>query len=157
MSCDSWGSHYADCCLLECDTVYSGRHVSKSPSKPNYIKSHLRPLSSLHPCIKWKHNVEIISADLDSLSPKTRKRNWFLKAFANLRKAAISFVMSVRLSVCPHGTIRLAIGGFSWNLILRILRKSIEKIQVSLNSDSNNGYFTWRPMYIYDTISANSS
>jgi hypothetical protein len=40
---------------------------------------------------------------------------------------------------------------------LSIFRKSVEKIQVSLKSDKNNGYFTWRPMYIYDYISLNSS
>jgi len=33
----------------------------------------------------------------------------------------------------------------------------VEKIQVSLKSDRNNGYFTSRPMYIYDNISLNSS
>jgi hypothetical protein len=37
-----------------------------------------------------------------------------------------------------------------------ILRKYIEKTQVSLQSDKNNGHFTWRPMYIYDNISLNS-
>jgi hypothetical protein len=30
--------------------------------------------------------------------------------------------------------------------------KNVEKIQVLLKSDKNNGYFTWRPMYIYDII-----
>jgi hypothetical protein len=38
-----------------------------------------------------------------------------------------------------------------------IFRKSVEKMQVSLKSDKNNGYFTRRPMYIYDDISLNSS
>jgi len=37
------------------------------------------------------------------------------------------------------------------------LRKSVEKIQISLKSDKNNGYFTWRPIYIFDQISLNSS
>jgi hypothetical protein len=37
----------------------------------------------------------------------------FLGAFAKLRKATISFAMSVLLSVCPHGT-RLPLEGFSW-------------------------------------------
>jgi hypothetical protein len=32
---------------------------------------------------------------------------------------------------------------------LRICRKSVEKIQVSLKSDKNNGYFTWRLIYIF--------
>jgi hypothetical protein len=36
-----------------------------------------------------------------------------LAAFAELRKATISFVMSVRRSVCPHGTTRLPLEGFS--------------------------------------------
>jgi len=31
--------------------------------------------------------------------------------------------------------------------------KIFEEIQVSLKSDKNNGYFSWRPMYIYDHIS----
>jgi hypothetical protein len=38
-----------------------------------------------------------------------------------------------------------------------IFRKSVEKIQVSLISDKNNGYFTWRPMYTYDHISLSPS
>jgi len=44
-------------------------------------------------------------------------RTHFLSAFAKLRKATISFVMSLRpsvcLSVCPHGTTRLPLDGFS--------------------------------------------
>ena len=44
---------------------------------------------------------------------------------------------------------------FNGYLHLRPLRKSVEKIQVSLKSDNNNGYFTWRPMYIYENISLN--
>ena len=37
----------------------------------------------------------------------------FLVAFAKLRKATISFVMSAPLSVCPYGTTRLPLDGFS--------------------------------------------
>jgi hypothetical protein len=33
----------------------------------------------------------------------------------------------------------------------------VEKIQVALKSDKNNGYFILRPMYIYDSILLNSS
>jgi len=41
---------------------------------------------------------------------------------------------------------------------LSIFRKSVEKIQVSLKSDKNNGYFTWcRPIYIFNHISLSSS
>ena len=41
---------------------------------------------------------------------------WFLCAFAKLRKPAINFVMSARLSVCPHGTTRYSVEEFSWTL-----------------------------------------
>jgi hypothetical protein len=85
-------------------------------------------------------------------------------AFAKLRKATISFVMppsvrlSVRPSVRPHGTSRLPPNGFSWNLIFReYFEKSVEKIQVSLRSDKNNGYFTRRSGSVYDSMSLNSS
>jgi len=33
--------------------------------------------------------------------------------------------------------------GFSLNLILIIFQKSVEKIEVSLKSDKDKGYFTW--------------
>ena len=40
---------------------------------------------------------------------------------------------------------------------VRIILKSFEKMQDSLKSDKNNRYFTWRPTYIYDKNSPNSS
>jgi hypothetical protein len=42
------------------------------------------------------------------------------------------------------------IGRIFMKFYLSIFFKSVEKIQVSLKSDKNNGYFTWKPMYIYD-------
>ena len=33
--------------------------------------------------------------------------------------------------------------------------KVVEKIQVSLKSDKNNVYYTWRRFHIYDNISLN--
>jgi hypothetical protein len=35
---------------------------------------------------------------------------------------------------------------------LSIFRKSVNKIQVSLKSEKNNGYCTWRPTFTYDHI-----
>jgi hypothetical protein len=46
-----------------------------------------------------------------------RHNRQFLDAFTKLRKATISFVMSVRLSVCPHGTSRLLLDESIWKLI----------------------------------------
>jgi hypothetical protein len=76
----------------------------------------------------------------------------FLSAFAKLRKATVSFVMSACLSDCRHRTIRLPLDGFSWNLIFEYFFKYVEKIQVSLKFDKNNGYFAWRLIQIFDHI-----
>jgi len=40
---------------------------------------------------------------------------------------------------------------------LGIFRKTVEIIKVSLESDKNNGYFTCRPIHVFDHISLNSS
>ena len=65
--------------------------------------------------------------------------------------------MSVPPSVCPHGKIRLPLEGFSWNLIFEYLSKTIEKLQVSLKQESNNGCLTWRLLDIFEHISLISS
>jgi hypothetical protein len=62
----------------------------------------------------------------------------FLGTFAKLWKAAVSFVMSV----CMSGrTDQLAFHqtGFHENLYLSIFHNSVEKIEVLLKSDKNNG------------------
>jgi len=56
--------------------------------------------------------------------------------------------MSVRPSVCMEQLSSL------WTVFceiwyLSILRKSVEKIQVPLKSDKNNGYFTWKYIYTF--------
>jgi hypothetical protein len=61
-------------------------------------------------------------------------------------------------SVCPHETTRFPLESFLWNLIFEVSsEKSVEKIQVSLKSNENNGYLTWRRFHIYDDISLISS
>jgi hypothetical protein len=73
----------------------------------------------------------------------------FFSAFAKLRKTTISFIMSVRPPV------RMEQIGSHWTNFhefwyLSIFRKSVEKVQVSLKSDKKKGYFTWRPIYVFD-------
>ena len=66
------------------------------------------------------------------------------------------------MSVCPpvRPSVRMEQLGSHWTYFREILyegfRKSVEKIQVSLKSDMNNGYFTGRLMYMYH-ISLNIS
>jgi len=64
-----------------------------------------------------------------------------LGVFAKLQNAAISFFMSIHQSVCIEQL------GSTWMnfhkiLHLSIFQKSVNKIQVSLKSDTNNRYFT---------------
>jgi hypothetical protein len=109
--------------------------------------------------IRKLHRCENLK--LSTVDYLTFLRQWLLYAryhlldeFAKLRKATITFVMSVCLSVStsvrPHGTTRLPLHGFYEVWHLRIFRKSVEKARVSLKSDKNNGYFTWRPIYVSD-------
>jgi len=48
--------------------------------------------------------------------PICRGQNSLLGAYGKLRKTAFSFVIFVRPSFRPHGTTRLSLDGFSWNL-----------------------------------------
>jgi hypothetical protein len=73
------------------------------------------------------------------------KHKQVLDAFAKLQKANITFVLSIfRSSVCL--SVHAEQLGSHWTdfheiLYLNISRKSVDKIQVSLKSDKNNGYF----------------
>jgi hypothetical protein len=71
-----------------------------------------------------------------------------LCAFAKLRNATISFVMFV----CP--SVHMEQLASHWKDLheiyyLGICRKSVQKIQVFLKYDKNNGYFTWIPTQIF--------
>ena len=51
-------------------------------------------------------------------------------------------LISSYLSVRPHGTTRLKLDGFPWNLIFKRFLKYVEKIKVSFQSNENDVYFT---------------
>ena len=55
-------------------------------------------------------------------------------------KTPVSFVISAR--PCPHVSARLLLDGYSRNLISkRLLRKSVEEVQIWLKSDKKFGHF----------------
>jgi hypothetical protein len=82
--------------------------------------------------------LPVLYLTLDSVCPL-----WFLSVFAKLRKATELQLTSLCPSVRPHGTTRLPLDGFLWNLIFRFFPPtSVEKIQVLLMSDENTWYFT---------------
>jgi hypothetical protein len=62
---------------------------------------------------------------------------------ATLRKAPISYVVSVCLSVRSHWK------DFDSILYWGIFRKYVKKTEIPLKSDKNNRHFKWRPIYIF--------
>jgi hypothetical protein len=113
-------------------------------------------------CICWCH-WWIFSHDAQSTWYKKRKPllyadavSLFLDAFTKLRKATISFFVSIRPSVNVEQLGCNCTDCYDiW--YLSIFRKSVEKIWVSLTSDKNNGYFKRRPINTSDHISLSSS
>jgi hypothetical protein len=84
----------------------------------------------------------------------------FLGAFAKLRKVAIRFIMSVGPSVCLFAcpSVRMEQLSSHWTdfyetWYLNIFLKSVQKIQVILKSDKNNGYFAWRSTRFIQKVS----
>jgi len=71
-----------------------------------------------------------------------------LGAFAKLRKATISCVISSR----QHATTRLPLEGFQWNLIFEYFSKVWRESSRFTNiwPEKKNRYFTWISVQIYD-------
>ena len=108
--------------------------------------------------VRFFNAVHLESWKFQEYEVRLKIRNWiycckiwlFLDEFAKVRKATISFVMSVRHSVSL--SVQMEQLGSHWTYFhdiwhLRIFRKCVEKTEISLTSDKNNGYCTWRPIY----------
>jgi hypothetical protein len=95
-------------------------------------------------CVSIRH-----FCDFRCIVDKSRV-NRFLGAFAKLRKATISFVMSVR----AHGKTWLPVDGFWWNLVFEVFffRKSVKKTQSSWRFHKNNGYLH-KDVFTFMTVS----
>ena len=85
---------------------------------------------------------------------KAHRQRSVVGAFAKLREAAVSFAMFLYACVPVR---REQLGSLWTNFhkisYLKIFRKSVEKIQVSLKSNKNNWYLTLSPKYIYNNVS----
>jgi len=93
----------------------------------------------------------------DSVAQLILIQHQFMDAFAKLRKVTVSLVMSVLLSVCPHGKTGLPMDGFSLNLIFKYFSNICRENTSLLKSGKNRGYVTFRPINIFDHISLGSS
>ena len=91
--------------------------------------------------------------------------NWDFRLVRKIKKKGFSFFMSLCPSV--RSSVRLSVRLPAWNdvaLTGRIFMKFdiwliFETLprKFSLKSDENNGYFTWRTVYIFDHILLSSS
>ena len=69
------------------------------------------------------------------------------------KRLLVRLVLSVRPSVIRMEQLGPQWMDFDGIWYLSIFRKSVEKIQVSLQSYVNNGQFTWKHFHIYDCLS----
>ena len=94
-----------------------------------------------------------MSANLWLATARAEIADTYFVPFAKSRKAIIICVRpSVRMEqLGSHGA------DFHEIWYLSVFRELVHLIQVSLKSDKNNRYFTWRPIYIFDHISLISS
>jgi len=119
-----------------CEQPASGSNLQWLPEQPS---SRLR-----HLCEIWKHVWLVFRRCAVLLS----KPYWSFQ-FRRFRKTAKSGVY-LRY-VFP--SVRMEQLGSHWRdfyeiWYLSIFRKPVEKIHVLLKCDKNNGYFTWKPMYM---------
>jgi len=129
--------------MSDCDSMYLRRNFGTAyyPLPYKNPKDYLekRP---------WLHHLDAIHRSRFCAFSVVFCNSDFLGAFAKLRKASISFIMSVR----PHGSTRLPLDGFSRNFIFEVFfRNSVKKIQVLLESDKYNGCLH-EDQYTFSTI-----
>jgi len=71
-----------------------------------------------------------------------------LGAFANLPKVTVSFIMSVRLSIIPHGTTLFPLYRFSWSLIFGYFSKICCQNPSFVKIRQECRYFSWNKYII---------
>jgi len=117
-------------------------------------------VDSVHKTLFLLRELTLLSVRVTIVAMEKQEYVPFSGAFAKLWKATISFVMSVRLPAClPVWNNSASLDGFHeiWYWAFFEKKTPHEKIQVSVEQDKNNGYFTGRPIYIFYHISPNSS
>jgi hypothetical protein len=100
----------------------------------------------------WKETIKILflyTRIHRYVHTPTRSPLGSVRKIVKMRKSTVSYIMSVRFSVCPHWT-RPHSADFHEIRYLNIFRKSAEKIQLSLKYDNNYVYFTSRYMQTYN-------
>jgi hypothetical protein len=124
-------SQFVTCSNFRCCISTVCFHVlipSLSPTLAASVLGHTCAVHSLGKCVwQWLASTWPVCVHLLRIRWKVLLDKSFLDAFSKLLKVTISFVIYVCLSVRPHGTTRLPLDGFSWNLIFEYF----SNIQVS--------------------------
>ena len=103
---------------------------------------------SLH-SIKWL----VVADKEDQTALWGTNETYLLGVFAKQWKATISFVISVRPSVRTE-ELGSQFRDFHEIWHLSIFRRTFDTVQLSLKSDNNTQYFTWRPIYCTFMVTA---
>ena len=103
--------------------------------------------------ITFKENAEYFIISTEWVGYHSYVFKLYITIKASSQNCEKRLLDSSRLSARPNGK-KLDSNWKDFHEIwyFSIFRKSVEKIQDSSKSDTNNGYFTWRPVYIYDHI-----
>jgi hypothetical protein len=102
-------------------TVHVGFVENKVAMRNTMIPSIFRTFTNRSTLKRWINGCS--SRFRNRRHHKQQESNAFLVAFANLWKATLSFVMSIR----PHGTTRFPLDGLSWNIIFEYLLQNLSK------------------------------
>jgi hypothetical protein len=90
--------------------------------------------------VEWNVTAERnVTAELNAVLRRTSMSVSIVGEFAKFRKATVCFIVSVCLSLCPHGTTGLPLDGFSLNFLFWYFSKIYSEVQVSLKSGNSNG------------------
>jgi hypothetical protein len=111
----------------------------------NHYHKQLESIASSHTKQRTQQQWFTMAAHWPSDEGRKGRTKLILGAFAELRKLFSS-------CLSPHGITRLPLDEFSWNFMLEVLQKCIEKIQVLAKSDKNDGCFSWIVTTLFPSV-----
>ena len=142
-------------CLLECDAVWFDKQV---PEFRRYLQMS-SSISQMEEEDSSDFVLPLLQAAVTHCSLPSETQICFSSSFKHIRnlrrysqncaqRLLASSCISIRLC-CP--SVRVEKLGSHWTNFheikyFSIFRKYVEKIQGTVKSDKNNGYFTWRPI-----------
>jgi hypothetical protein len=162
--CTNTNGTYSDIPLqflqMDCDNQKPGPLLQsmRTPQVPYNIVYLLTPALLVRACVGARARARacnLMRTGAHTLLTSRLSTNYSSNCSQNCEKW-LNFGMSVRPSARAEQL------GSHWTdfheiLHLSVLRKTVQKMQGTLKSDKNNGYFTWRPLDSFRHISLSPS